>query len=174
MTKICRHCKKLLDEEHFHRAPKNKDGLTSWCKSCVYESGKKSRELNRDKIRAKDRERYHQNKEHFSNKNKAYFKAKPHKRLEYQFRKWAQELSLSEEEITDFYFNALKEQHGRCAICFRHVDELDHRLVIDHSHETNTMRGLLCRSCNVGIGNLHDDTNLCLNAAAYLSNHPSN
>lgn len=38
-------------------------------------------------------------------------------------------------------------QDGRCALCGKKG-----RLVEDHCHESGNIRGLLCRSCNVGEG----------------------
>jgi Recombination endonuclease VII len=59
----------------------------------------------------------------------------------------------------------LDAQGGCCAIC-------DGRLTvvcIDHDHRTNAVRGLLCFSCNVGIGHLRDDPTIVRNALAYLT-----
>lgn len=39
---------------------------------------------------------------------------------------------------------------------------------MDHDHKTGLNRGILCRSCNLGIGFLRDDFKLCNNAASYL------
>ncbi|MHB8147093.1 MAG: endonuclease VII domain-containing protein [Vulcanimicrobiaceae bacterium] len=42
-------------------------------------------------------------------------------------------------------------QDGRCAICAEVLDrEMSH---IDHCHATGKVRGILCRSCNHGLGN---------------------
>lgn len=39
---------------------------------------------------------------------------------------------------------------------------------IDHDHESGTVRGPLCHSCNVSIGHFNDDPALLRRAAAYL------
>jgi hypothetical protein len=57
------------------------------------------------------------------------------------------------------------EQDGRCAICGKTVEG---HLHIDHDHETNQPRGLLCSNCNVGIGLLQDSSKVAEAAAAYL------
>lgn len=56
-------------------------------------------------------------------------------------------------------------QGGRCAICRRVPDE---RLHIDHDHETGAIRGLLCASCNRGLGLLGDDEARLEAALAYM------
>lgn len=39
---------------------------------------------------------------------------------------------------------------------------------IDHDHETDEVRGLLCQTCNWGLGHFHDDPQLLREAADYL------
>ena len=49
-----------------------------------------------------------------------------------------------------------------CEICASPDD-----LVIDHCHTTNKFRGILCRTCNVGIGLLKDDLTTITKAYEY-------
>lgn len=65
------------------------------------------------------------------------------------------------------YQTMLVAQGGVCAICGLPPIE-DFALAIDHDHETGVIRGLLCRQCNVGIGNLRDDPALLRAALRYL------
>jgi len=63
-------------------------------------------------------------------------------------------------------FNELKEaQHGLCSCCGIEPDVL----VTDHCHKTGEIRGLLCTSCNLGIGRLGDNIEGVLDALWYLS-----
>lgn len=55
-------------------------------------------------------------------------------------------------------------QCGKCAIC----SELLIKPHIDHDHETGRVRGLLCESCNWGIGHLKDSLDILSNAVSYL------
>lgn len=65
-------------------------------------------------------------------------------------------------------YNAmLKTQGGVCAICGEAQQE-DRHLAIDHDHETNEIRGLLCDACNVGLGSFRDDPAFLRSAADYL------
>jgi len=54
-----------------------------------------------------------------------------------------------------------------CGITPQHYDKLQ----LDHCHETKAFRGWLCRSCNLGIGQLGDDLYGLTNALAYLKRH---
>jgi len=55
-----------------------------------------------------------------------------------------------------------------CEICGTDGVERSESLCVDHNHETGEIRGILCRQCNVGIGNLRDSSRLLQLAAAYL------
>jgi len=64
------------------------------------------------------------------------------------------------------YENLFQQQNGQCAICKK---ELTHRrLDVDHTHTTNTVRGLLCRACNIMIGLAKDRPEVLRAAADYL------
>lgn len=59
-------------------------------------------------------------------------------------------------------------QSGRCEICTAEFTETPH---VDHSHVTGRVRGLLCDSCNLGLGKFQDDPALLRLAAAYLERY---
>ena len=58
-----------------------------------------------------------------------------------------------------------QEQGGKCAICGRRPEK---RLAVDHCHDTDVVRGLLCRTCNSAIGLLQDDPDVIMRAAIYV------
>jgi len=60
--------------------------------------------------------------------------------------------------------NLYLEQKGKCRICGRGGV----KLVVDHCHTTGNVRGLLCHSCNMGLGKFYDDVRLLENAIQYL------
>lgn len=78
------------------------------------------------------------------------------------------------------YDHLLDAQNGVCAICGnppalalglrsrRQGRAVRPRLVVDHDHETNEVRGLLCTPCNRGIGFLGDDPKRVRAALDYL------
>ncbi len=72
--------------------------------------------------------------------------------------------------ITYEEFKDLEQrQENSCAICKKpeHLTPQS-RLHIDHDHETGKVRGLLCMSCNTGLGHLKDDIELLRNSIKYL------
>lgn len=66
---------------------------------------------------------------------------------------------LSPLEALNKYNELLIRQNGFCAICNSSAKE-NRRLCVDHCHETNKVRGILCDDCNTGIGKLKDIINL--------------
>jgi len=74
--------------------------------------------------------------------------------------------------ITLYDYNRMfDEQNGCCAICGKHQSLLERPLAVDHCHETNQIRDLLCTTCNLGIGALKDNIELLLKAIGYLKKH---
>lgn len=64
------------------------------------------------------------------------------------------------------YLLLLEEQQGVCAICKE--APTSRPLYIDHNHTSGKIRGLLCNSCNLGIGLLKDRVEVLQNAISYL------
>jgi hypothetical protein len=65
------------------------------------------------------------------------------------------------------YDAMLITQNGVCAICSKPSSNKK-RLHIDHEHATGAIRGLLCHSCNTGLGLLRDDPILLVRCLEYL------
>lgn len=89
-------------------------------------------------------------------------------------RKWREKNPGAYKEwkygITQEEYDArLLAQGGKCAIC-RTTDPggRGNNWNIDHCHETGEIRGLLCWSCNTGLGKFKDSKELLKNAYDYL------
>jgi hypothetical protein len=70
-------------------------------------------------------------------------------------------------------FDAIvSSQGGGCAICSIKPEDgkPKTRMVVDHCHKTNKVRGILCDLCNTAIGKFHDDVSKLAKAIKYLTN----
>ena len=69
----------------------------------------------------------------------------------------------------DRYNDLFAQQKGKCAICGTHESQLSKKgLAIDHDHETNKVRGLLCGNCNRALGFFKDDIKNLKRAIRYI------
>lgn len=62
----------------------------------------------------------------------------------------------------------LKAQNFECKICAKEVTYKGKRSHIDHDHVSGKIRGILCSSCNRGLGYFFDNVNLLKKAVTYL------
>jgi hypothetical protein len=71
----------------------------------------------------------------------------------------------------------LEKQGGKCAICKSNIVfstgngrgvNIGYDAVVDHCHETNQIRGVLCGHCNTGLGAFKDNLISLDNAITYL------
>ena len=66
----------------------------------------------------------------------------------------------------------LTEQNESCEICKSSVaGGKSNRFMVDHDHKTGRVRGLLCKSCNIALGEVNDDLTTLKNMINYLSKH---
>lgn len=101
-------------------------------------------------------------------KQKIYPKSKiKYPREYYRELEMLKKYNLSFQEYKTLY----AEQNGKCAICRKAERELKASLHIDHCHESGKVRGLLCSSCNQGLGYFKDNIELLQDAMNYLILH---
>lgn len=67
---------------------------------------------------------------------------------------------LTEEDVAAMY----EEQCGLCALCILPMK----KMCVDHCHDTGKVRGLLCGSCNTGLGMFKDNTEVMKRGIAYV------
>ena len=65
------------------------------------------------------------------------------------------------------YEDLFRQQDGVCAIC-KKPSQGARKLVVDHRHHHEIIRGLLCENCNRGLGLFYDDPAVLKNAIDYL------
>jgi len=65
------------------------------------------------------------------------------------------------------------EQDGLCKICNnpQPLNRYYGKLCVDHNHETDKIRGLLCANCNSAIGFAKEDVNILQNIIKYLESY---
>jgi hypothetical protein len=85
----------------------------------------------------------------------------------YEYR-IGQKYKLTLKEYNDLVW----KQNNKCAICKKAETVLNvngeiKKLSVDHCHETKKIRGLLCSTCNFGIGYLKNNPDLLRAAAVY-------
>ena len=71
---------------------------------------------------------------------------------------------LKKEEYEEMF----DTQNNSCAICKNVFTEINKGFV-DHDHKTGKVRGILCTTCNSGLGFFKDDISLLESAIKYLS-----
>lgn len=89
--------------------------------------------------------------------NKKYKKTRNYKNSAY---KYLYKITLDEYE--NLYFL----QNGKCKICYKEKEM--RKLCVDHDHSTGKIRGLLCDTCNRGLGYFKDNPLFLKNAIKYL------
>lgn len=87
----------------------------------------------------------------------------PEKVAAHALKRKAAQYGLTVEQYNDL----LQKSGGRCSICGRKPDSTKN-LHIDHDHKMNVVRGLLCVTCNVGLGAFREDPELMAAAVRYL------
>lgn len=175
--KQCSLCKETKRISEFSRHSGMKDGHQVWCKSCLGPRNKKwardnserKRELSRvwrakniDRVRELGRVRYVANRDKINATKRAWYAKSRAVVREINRRRNLRRYGLTESD----YKRILAKQNGGCAICS--AGPKKRRLSVDHCHNSETVRGLLCDGCNFGIGLFNDSPDRLRAAAKYL------
>jgi hypothetical protein len=135
---MCNESKSLDD---FHNAKANKDGKVTRCKPCVKQLNLEWQAKNPEKARSAWRTA----------------EAKSRDNLQSRARKYG----LTKQELQVL----IDQADGKCEICGRKPFRW---LVVDHCHNTQIVRGMLCEGCNQAIGLFQEDTDSMQSAIEYL------
>lgn len=137
---------------------------------------------NEDKIKEQSQQRYKKNKDKINEQHRQYREKNKDKTNEQsrQYRKNNKD-EINERQrqrlyglINGGYNQLFQQQNGCCAICGKHQSKLSQVLGVDHNHITGKIRGLLCKRCNVGLGNFEENINSLQGAINYLHQNSSN
>lgn len=139
--KTCRECRTSKPFAEFPLQPGGRDGRHPLCKPCRATQERRRYERQRDAILERRR------------KGDAW-------RHRARWRALERKYGLTRHDYETLWV----AQRGCCAICGRRPP----RLVVDHCHTTERVRGLLCSNCNLALGDLDDDPDRCVSAARYL------
>jgi hypothetical protein len=124
-------------------------------------AAKKYRDSNKDKVKKLHDEWMKKNDNEVKKDQKNYYLVNK-ERVRDNYLRRTFNISLKE------YNTLLKLQNNICALCGGGPGIKGKGFAVDHCHKTGKIRALLCRGCNVGIGNLNDDPELLEKAAAYI------
>jgi hypothetical protein len=145
MERTCKKCKETKPLDKFHKSKRHSLGRKLECADCT--------------------NKYLNNHYHINSKNNLEFKRK---RTDYNYKRT---YGISYEK----YLEMCKDRNYMCDICndvkipagTSPIGSKD-ILVLDHCHETNKIRGILCQNCNQGIGLLRDNVDILTSAHLYL------
>ena len=153
--------------------PTRADYCRGQCRNC-YE-----KELRRKNPAYAERQRQNCRQWHIDNKASSAYRHRryitklmehltPEQRVERREWEWSLRL-LKQYGLTRDEYQALWDQQGGvCAICGQPQHRKGVKLYVDHSKSTGHVRGLLCHSCNYGLGVFKDDANRLAAASRYL------
>jgi hypothetical protein len=145
--RICSCCEEEKTETEFYYNPKTKSHFSSWCKACTNIKSKETASPQRVKdwcANNPEKVRRHRRRTQLKRK----FNLNPHQ-----------------------YQVMLEAQDFKCAICGIPSSNLSKALCVDHNHKTNSIRQLLCSSCNLVLGNSSDNIEILEQAIIYLKRH---
>lgn len=151
-SKVCYSCEMSKSLEDFYKDKGCKYGRANICKECH-----KSRMSKIRNNRTKEEKRI------VYEKYKVWKETDPNYK-DYHKKYWHKNKFHRYGITEDDYNKMLTNQEYRCKICGS-TPEIFHT---DHCHETGKVRGLLCITCNVGLGSFRDSEKLLLKAIEYL------
>jgi hypothetical protein len=160
--KRCLICDEIKPLSEYHIAKDKPDGHRNDCKNCR-KYGRKV-DVNAPKIRCYNcNELKDKNKDNFHVSNKSKFGVRRLCKECHKINNRKNHLCRNYNLSVGDYDKMVDKQDGKCMICNN-----TRKLFVDHSHSTGEVRGLLCDTCNRGIGFLQESKDILLNSIKYL------
>lgn len=168
-----------------------KRGWRLRCKDCSCRDRKNEYERRKEQYIKYTKDWCKENKEITNERQKNYRKENPERYRETDKRKRLKQIErlgsplfnkikkVGKYRMTvEDYDSLMRDQNGVCAICKKvsrrrntsRVNELA-PLSVDHCHSSGKIRGLLCGSCNSGLGMFQDNIEYMKEAIQYLQKH---
>jgi hypothetical protein len=178
--KICNHCGEDKKTDEFCKCSQSLDGLQPRCRDCnrLYSKATKEqrKEYNRlyrlrhPEVGRKAQAKYRKaHREEVLKRNREYMR-QIRKECPDKFHKRDRKFFLAKRGLTEDEYNRLFEQQGGvCAICGHTGTGKHGYLCVDHDHKTGKVRGLLCNSCNMGLGHFGDNASILKKMIDYLA-----
>jgi hypothetical protein len=119
----------------------------------------KYREKNREILRDRSKIQREKNKDKNNQYSKEYVRSEHGKKIRkngYLLRKFGITL--------DRYNEMMLDCGGCCEICRQKMD----KPCVDHNHNTEEVRGLICAQCNSGLGEFREKESILFKAVSYL------
>ena len=156
--KTCSKCKIDKNETEFRKHPLAKDGLHTICRSCAAAHRRKKYQENPEIFKAATTKWIAQNRERHNEYKRNRYRKNPraHKNA---VLKRCYGITLEEKEAL------MTAQGGQCGVCRR---DLTGKICVDHDHKTGKIRGILCSTCNSGLGFFGDSIEIIQKAISYL------
>lgn len=159
-ARLCKGCNQLkpLDSKHFVKDKNDPTGFTYRCKICRAKAHKQWSLRNPGKIKELN--------EKHKGTRKAYYNS-PEIKLKYRKKYIERKFGIK----YDLYQSMHDSSDGKCYICGEpETNKRQEYLSVDHDHKTGKVRGLLCNSCNRGLGFFRDNPKYLENAKTYINN----
>lgn len=160
MVKHCAKCDTEKPAGCFGRDRHRANGLAIYCRDCSNAMGREWHAKNKGKYAAKQAEWARNNKDKGREKSAAWRSRNPEKARAAWRGPLLRKYGLTVEAYDAMYLL----QGGKCAICSAHFGTL----CVDHCHDSGRVRGLLCKPCNLVLGNAAESQERLANAIDYL------
>ena len=166
-TKICHKCgeKKELNFENFYKSKQTKSGFKCYCKACINKQNKEYDNLNKDKLKTRILKSRNRNEESKKRHSVSTIKYRNNNIESTKSRIMQRKYNID----LDYYNIMFQKQNGCCEICSKELVHLGKATHIDHCHSSNKVRGLLCNSCNLALGQFKDNVKTLAKAIEYLN-----